>query len=166
MNKNLKKLAAAGMMTAMIFVVTLLVKIPAPSGYIHPGDALLYIGAMLLGSPWALIAGALGEGLADIAGGYAAYVPATVLIKLLMAVPFTVIRNKADKLCSFRAVLMTVIAGAVNVGGYFAADCLIDKAYAVVDLPGNAIQSVASVVLFILLALALDKAKIFDRFRR
>lgn len=166
MNKNLKNLAAAGMMTAMVFVVTLLVKIPAPSGYIHPGDALLYVSAMLLNAPWALLAGALGEGFADIVGGYAAYYPATVLIKALMALLFIMVRNREGKLLSLRTALLTVAAGAVNVGGYFAADCIIDKAYAVVDLAGNAVQSAASVILYILLALALDKVKIKDKIGR
>lgn len=166
MKKNLKKLAATGMMTAMVFVVTLLVKIPAPSGYIHPGDALLYAGGMILGAPWAMVAGALGEGLADVAGGYASYFPATVLIKLLMAIPFVLLRRHEKKLFSVRALFLSVLAGAVNISGYFAADCLIDKAYAVVDLPGNIVQSVASVALFAVLAAAFDKARIMDKIGR
>ncbi len=166
MNKNLKNLAAAGMMSAMVFAVTLLVKIPSPSGYIHPGDALLFVSALLLETPWALFAGAFGEGLADIAGGYAVYFPATVLIKVLMSLLFIPLRRKESKLLSLRTVVLSLIAGAVNVGGYFAADCVINKAYAVADLPGNAVQSVASVLLFVLLALAMDRAKMKDKFGR
>ena len=68
MNKNLKKITVTGLFSAMIFVLTMFVKVTVPSGYVHLGDAMIYICAVLLGSPWALIAGALGEGLADVAG--------------------------------------------------------------------------------------------------
>ena len=88
MNKNLKKITVTGLFSAMIFVLTMFVKVTVPSGYVHLGDAMIYICAVLLGSPWALIAGALGEGLADVAGGFAAYAPATVIIKIIIAFLF------------------------------------------------------------------------------
>ena len=52
---------------ALIFVVTVFLKIPAASGYVHIGDSLIYLASLIIG-PWAMLAGAIGEGLADIAG--------------------------------------------------------------------------------------------------
>ena len=160
MNKNIKQLAYTGMFAAVIFVMTMFVKIPVTSGYLHLGDALIYIASLIIG-PWAILAGALGEGLADVAGGYVMYAPATVIIKALIAVPFLIIYKKGDsKLLTVKSALMTLPAGVITVGGYFIADMIIDKAYAVVDIPGNIIQAVGSAVVFIIIALAFDKSKI------
>ena len=165
MNDKLKKLAVSGMFAAMIFVLTMFVKIPVASGYVHFGDALVYISAILLGSPWALLAGAIGEGLADVIGGYAIYAPATIIIKVLIALPFTFINKSCKKLLNVKTVLFSLLAGVITVGGYFIADMIIDKAYAVVDIPGNIIQAVGSALIFIAAAAAIDKAKIIDKIK-
>ena len=162
MNKNLKKITLTGVFSAMIFVLTMFVKVTVPSGYIHFGDAMIYVCAVLLGSPWAMIAGALGEGLADVAGGFAMYAPATVIIKVIIAFLFSLCKNE-NKLLTVKSGIMTLPAALVTVGGYFAADMIIDKSYAFVDIPGNIIQGVGSAVIFIVIAAALDKAGIIKR---
>ena len=160
---NAKKLSLTGMFAALIFVMTMFVKIPVTSGYLHLGDALIYIASLIIG-PWAILAGAVGEGLADVAGGYVMYAPATVIIKALIAIPFLIVYNKKEsKLLNLKSALMTVPSGIITVGGYFAADMLIDKAYAVVDIPGNVIQAVGSAVVFVILAFAFDKSKIKNK---
>lgn len=165
MNLRLKKTAATGMLTAMIFVLTVVIHVPAPTGYVHFGDVLVYVGAMLLGSPWALIAAALGEGLADIISGFPIYVPATVLIKIGLALPFVLAAKRQRQLLSLRSGMLTVLSGALNVGGYFAADLIIDKSYAIVNIPGNLVQAAGSAVIFLILALALDKTGVTEKFR-
>lgn len=161
---NIKKISLTGMLAALIFVFTMFVKIPVFPGYVHLGDALIYIGALILGAPYAIIAGAIGEGLADIAGGYLIYAPATIVIKALIALPFIFIRNKeALKLFSLKSVLCSIISGIITVLGYFSADLIIAKAYAFADIPINAVQAVGSVVAFILLAVAIDKTKLLGR---
>ena len=158
---NAKKLSFTGMFAALIFVVTVFLKVPVASGYVHIGDSLIYLATLIIG-PWAMLAGALGEALADIAGSYLMYAPATVIIKVLTVVPFLFIK-KEDKLLSVKSALMTLPAGLITVGGYFLADLIIDKSYAVVDLPGNVIQALASAVIFIVLAFAFDKSKIKNK---
>lgn len=162
MNKNLKKITLTGVFSAMIFVLTMFVKVTVPSGYVHFGDAMIYVCAVLLGSPWAMIAGALGEGLADVAGGFAMYAPATVIIKAIIAFLFSLCKNE-NKLLTVKSGIMTLPAALVTVGGYFAADMIIDKSYAFVDIPGNIIQGVGSAVIFIVIAAMLDKAKIIKK---
>ena len=165
MNEKLHKITATAVFSAMIFVLTFLVHFPAPSGYVHMGDAILYIASLVLGCPWALIAGALGEGLADVAGGFAAYAPATAIIKALMALTFVYVRKNNKKLFSLAAVIASVVSGVINVAGYFAADMLISREYAFVDIFGNVIQSAASAVIFVILAFALDKSNIMDKIK-
>ena len=165
MNDKTRNVVATAVFSAMVFAFTFIVHIPAPSGYVHIGDAVIFICSLLLGSPWGFIAGAVGGGLADLAGGFAAYAPATIVIKPLMAIPFVVIRNKSAKLFSPLAVIASVAAGVINTVGYFAADMIISREYAVADILPNIIQAGASAVVFVIFALALDKVKITDKIR-
>ena len=165
MNDKLRKTIISGVFCAMIFVLTMFVKFPVASGYVHFGDALVYICASMLG-PWGIIAGAIGEGLADVAGGFAAYFPATVIVKALIALPFALFNTKSERLLSLKSGLFTLISGVITVLGYFLADLVIDKAYAVVDIPGNVIQALGSAVIFIIIAAAFDKAKIKNKILR
>ena len=164
MNKNLKKIVTTAVFSAMIFVMTFFVKVPVASGYVHFGDALIYICAGIVGGPWAMLGGAIGAGLADLAGGYAMYAPATIIVKALIALPFILVNKKSEKVLTPLSALMSIPAGIITVLGYFIADLIIDKAYAIIDIPGNVIQAVGSAVIFIVLSLALDKAKIKKRF--
>lgn len=145
---------------AMIFVLTRFVQIPVASGYVHFGDALIYIVASTLGGPWAFLASAVGAVLADITSGWVTYAPATCIIKILIAVPFVFVGKKHEKILTPASALLTIASGAITVLGYFIADCIIDRAYAVVDIPGNVIQAVGSAVVFIVLAAAFDAANI------
>lgn len=164
-SKKIRKMVTAGVFAAMIFVLTYFVKVPVASGYVHFGDALIYICAGIIGGPWAILAGAIGEGLADLVGGYAVYAPATIIVKALIALPFIFAAKNNDKLLNVKSALMTIPAGLITVGGYFIADLIIDKSYAIVDIPGNVIQAVGSAVIYIVLALAFDTAKITKKIR-
>lgn len=164
-SKKIRKMVTAGVFAAMIFVLTYFVKVPVASGYVHFGDALIYICAGIIGGPWAILAGAIGEGLADLVGGYAVYAPATIIVKALIALPFIFAAKNNDKLLNVKSALMTIPAGLITVGGYFIADLIIDKSYAIVDIPGNVIQAVGSAVIYIVLALAFDTAKITKKIK-
>ena len=162
MQDKLKKTALTAMFAAMITVATAVLKVPVASGYVHLGDALVYLCASFLGAPYALIAAAIGAGLADVFGGYAMYAPASVIVKALTAL-LLVPNHKQSMLCSKRAAALTVPAGLVTVGGYFIADLIIAREYAIVDLPGNLVQALSNAIVFIVLAAALDKIGIKKR---
>lgn len=151
------------MFSAMIFALTRFIQVPVASGYVHFGDALIYIVASTLGGPWSLFAASLGAALADLTSGFAVYAPATIIIKALIALPFALNCKKSDKILNPLNALFSVACAVITVGGYFIADMIIDKAYAVVDIPGNLIQAGGSAVIFIVLAAALDAAKIKSR---
>ena len=44
--------------------------------------SIVYLSSLIIG-PWAILAGMIGEGLADVAGSYVIYAPATVVIKAI-----------------------------------------------------------------------------------
>lgn len=160
MNKKILKMVYAAMFAAIIFVLTRFVQVPVASGYVHFGDAFIYIAAATLGGPWALLAAAVGATLADITAGWLTYAPATLIIKILIALPFVFVNKKSEKILTPLTALFTIPSGAITILGYFIADCIIDREYAVVDIPGNVIQAVGSAVIFIIVAAAFDAAKL------
>jgi len=75
--------AATGMMTALVFVLTSIfqISIVATKGYFNVGEIGVYISALLFGPYVGAFAGGVGSALADIATGYSVYAPGTLIIK-------------------------------------------------------------------------------------
>lgn len=166
MKKTTKNICFAAMFAAMIFGLTMLHVPIGAGGYIHVGDAVIYVTAMLMGGPWAFISAAIGAACADIVSGFAVYAAPSAIIKILIAVPFVLISKKQSKLLSVRSAIFTIISGVITVLGYFAADLILYREGAIADLPANIIQAAGSAVVFIVLAFALDRAGIKQRFEK
>ena len=82
-NKVLR-LVLLAMFTAAIAVTTAYLSIPNGfGGYIHLGDGIIFMSAMLLGPAGAISAG-IGSGIADLLVGYGMYAPVTFVIKGIM----------------------------------------------------------------------------------
>ena len=154
------------MFAAMIFGLTMLHVPIGAGGYIHVGDAVIYVSAMLTGGPWAFISAAIGAACADIVSGFAVYAIPSAIIKILIAVPFVMISKKTSKILSIRSAIFTAISGVITVLGYFIADLILYREGAIADLPANIIQAAGSAVVFIILAFALDRAGIKQRFEK
>ena len=94
--QKLHQLILAALFAAAIAVMTAyLLHIPIPTGgYIHLGDTLIYLAACLLPTPYAVMAAAIGGGLADLLTAPLWVVP-TVLIKAMVALLFT---GKGEKI--------------------------------------------------------------------
>ncbi len=61
-------LAAA--LAALACAATMVVQIPSPTGgYLNLGDAVVLLGAYLLGPAWGALAGGIGPALADLLAG-------------------------------------------------------------------------------------------------
>ncbi len=166
MKKTTKNICFAAMFAAMIFGLTMLHVPIGAGGYIHVGDAVIYVTAMLMGGPWAFISAAIGAACADIVSGFAVYAVPSAIIKILIAVPFVLISKKQSKLLSVCSAIFTIISGVITVLGYFAADLILYREGAIADLPANIIQAAGSAVVFIVLAFALDRAGIKQRFEK
>lgn len=95
MEKTLERPASAGrtrlLVMAALFAAlgcaaTMVIKIPSPTGgYMNLGDTAVLLGAYFLGPVYGAAAGGVGPALADLLGGYPVYVPATLVIKAVMA---------------------------------------------------------------------------------
>lgn len=124
--KGNKKLIYAALFAALCCVITMYHKFPTLFGYIHAGDALVLLGAYVLGPLWGALAAALGSSLADLMAGYVQYFPGTFVIKAVMSLIAGALLLKFGEK---RPVLTTVLAGlaaeCVMILGYFAYEGLL-----------------------------------------
>ena len=157
---KLRYITLAGLFAALIALfIAYILHIPAgPNGYIHLGDALIYLAAALLPTPYAMAAGAIGGGLADLLTA-PMWAPATVIIKILIVIPFT---SKHNKLLAKRNLIAPVIAMLITIIGYYFAELILygkETAF-LVSVTSNSIQGLGSAAVFYILGAALDKAGI------
>lgn len=136
----------------------------ANGGYIHFGDALIYLAAALLPRPYAMAAAAIGGGLADLLTA-PLWAPATIIIKILIVLPFT---SNQPKIFSTRNILAPVAAAVISVLGYYAAAIILfgSPASALAAVIGNVIQAVGSAVIFYIFAAALNRVRIKSFLRK
>lgn len=126
-------------------------------GYVHVGDALIYLAAAILPTPYALAAGALGGAFADLLTA-PIWAPATFLIKMLIAIPFTC---KKNKIINIHNVIGVFIAALLSTTGYAVAEAIIlgDWGVVIPVMIGSLVQAFSSAVLFITFGHALDKIR-------
>ena len=161
--KELKLMCISSVFAAIVFVVTAYLHIPTYNGYVHVGDAFIFLAACLLPMPYAIGVGATGAMLADVLTGYAIWAPGSIVIKALTAMLFS---YKAKKIITTRNVLMLIPATAICAGGYYFYEVIIPGSFvgALAGIPGSLVQSVTSGVVFILLGIAMDKMNLKKRF--
>ena len=149
-----KTLSLAGLMAALIFVFTFTLKIPSPSGgYVHLGDGFILLSGFFL-PPWeAIFSAAIGSTLADVAGGYALYIPATFVIKAIQcAIAYALCKSMKktapfSKSLPLRILLASIPAMVWMVFGYFLYEgLLLGWSAGIAALVGNIGQGVAGVV--------------------
>lgn len=162
-HQKLYRLVAAALFAAAIAVMTAyLLHIPIPTGgYIHVGDALIYLAACILPLPYAIGAAAIGAGLADLLTAPMWVVP-TLIIKAIVVLPFT---SRRERILCPRNIAAIFISGIVSPVGYGIVACILlggPNAF-LPQFLGTLIQAVGSGVLFVVIALALDGAKVKSR---
>lgn len=161
-NKKLLKIVITAMFAALITGLTFFPKIPIPGGgYVHLGDAMIYLAASFLPMPYAMVAAAIGGGLADILSGYVSYAPVTVIVKALLTLAFT---YKNEKIL-FKTNYIAPLAGLIITPGiYFCADAvLMDVGAAVPGIVWNLCQAAASLVVFYIIGAAFDKMQLKNK---
>lgn len=82
---NTFNLCCGALMTAMICIMTMVIQIPIPIGYVHLGDAFILLAALLLNRREAMLAAGLGSALADFLTGYVQWSVPTFFIKTIIA---------------------------------------------------------------------------------
>lgn len=146
--KNTKNIILAAVMSALICVLTMFPKLPIPmvnGGYVHMGDTLIIVAAFLLNPWYAALAAGIGSGLADLFSGYALYMPATFVIKALVALIasalFIMLKRKQKGLFILN-LLVALLAELVMVLGYFLFESVLyGVGAAAVAIPFNLAQA-------------------------
>ena len=156
-------LTITALFAAAIAVMTAyMLHIPIPTGgYIHLGDALIYLAACLLPVPYAAAAAAVGAGLADLLTAPMWVLP-TLVIKAVLVLFFT---SKGERLLCRRNLAAVVIAGLFSPTAYALAGCAMAGTMAafVPQFLGTLVQGIGSGALFIVIAPALDGVKLKER---
>lgn len=158
-------LTLTGILAALITLMTAYIchiPIGVNGGYLHFGDSLIYLAAVLLPRPYALAAAAIGGGLADLLTA-PMWVPATLIIKMLITLPFT---HKSPKIINPRNILATIAGYLISGVGYFLAEYLLFGHWSVllISLSQTLLQSGGSALVFVILGISLDKAQLKRRF--
>lgn len=149
--------ALTAVTTAYIFHIPM--SVFGGEGYVHIGDAVIFLGASLLPVGYGCAAAALGGALADVISGAALWAPWTLVIKALIALCFTA---KGETILNKRNYLALACAVVITVAGYYAAEGFLYGNWIapLASVTGNLVQWVASSVLYIVIGMALDKLQI------
>lgn len=166
--ENTYKLVLTALMTALVLMATYIVKIPTPAteGYVHLGDAAIFLSVLILGKKYGALASGLGSALADMLGGYSHWIAWTFIIKGIMAYIMGVfieamIKRGKDNLKVFGVpvieILGMTIAGIFMALGYAAASAIMkgNLMIGILGIPANLLQFFVGLVLATALAAGL-----------
>jgi len=163
-NATLKNIVLTSLFAAIIAVTTayiLHIPVGTNGGYIHVGDCFIYLAACFLPLPYAMLAGAIGGGLADLLTAPMWILP-TVIIKALLTIPFT---SKTEKILTTRNVIALFIGAAITCGGYYIAESIMFGNWKapLASMGFSLIQASGSGILFVIVSAALDKVKMKNK---
>ena len=164
MHSKTKRIVITALMAAMVCVATMIIKIPSPmKGYLNIGDCIVLLCGWLLAPGYGFVAAGLGSALADMFSGYITYAPATFLIKGSMAliafVCFKLMNKCIGKLPS--QIIGAVLAEIVMVLGYYVFEgFMYGFVPSAVNIPANAVQGAAGLILGIILVKVFERLKI------
>ncbi len=164
MHSRTKRIVITALMAAMVCVATMIIKIPSPmKGYLNIGDCIVLLCGWLLAPGYGFVAAGLGSALADMFSGYLTYAPATFLIKGSMALIafacFKLMNKRIGRLPS--QIIGAVLAEIVMVLGYYVFEgFMYGFIPSAVNIPANAVQGVAGLVLGIVLVKVFERLKI------
>lgn len=161
MKNKTSKITITALFAAIITVMTAYVchiPVGANGGYVHLGDAFIYVAAVFLPRPYAMAAAAIGGGMADLLTA-PMWAPATIVIKMLIVLPFT---SKDGRILNTRNRIAPWIAFVISATGYYLAEGILFGTFAapLVSMAGSFVQSFGSAIAFYGVAVAFDKAGI------
>jgi len=164
MKTKTQKIVMASLLAALCCVATMIIKIPSPlKGYLNLGDCVVLLSGWILSPLYGFLAAGLGSVLADVFSGYVTYAPATFIIKGLMALiayfGFKILQNKIGNLPS--RIISGIVAELIMVLGYFVFEgFLYGFIPSIVNIPANAIQGLAGIILGIIIIKVFEKNRI------
>ena len=167
--KTTQRIIISSMLASLVCVATMIIKLPSPlGGYINLGDCIVLLCGWILNPVYAFFAAAIGSALADIFSGYALYAPATFVIKGLMAlVAYGVFALLSKRIKPFSARLIGgILSECVMIGGYLVFESFIyGFKPSLVNVPANAIQGVAGIIIGMMFITIFEKQNILKIFK-
>ena len=176
-NEKLLKMVMTAFLAALSYVVFtfLQIKVTLPGGdatSFHLGNAVCVLGALLLGSVWGGLGGAIGMTIGDLLDPvYIVYAPKTFILKFCIGLITGLVAHKIGKITQtnnkkviFKWSLIASICGmAFNVVfdplfGYFYKRVILGKAAAEVTLAWNITTTSVNAVLSVIVAVAVYMA--------
>lgn len=124
---------------------------------------MVLLAGWMLSPTYGFLAAGLGSALADTFSGYVTYVPATFVIKDLMALiafyGFKLLHSKLGNISS--RIISGIVAEVVMVAGYFIFEgFLYGFGPSLVNIPANVIQGIAGLIIGTILVKVFEKSKI------
>lgn len=170
-SKHIFYIVISALFAAIIAVMTAYVKFNTGinNGYLHFGDSMIYLASCVLPLPYAMVAAAIGGGVADLLAGAAMWAPFTAVIKALNVVPFALVytlkgTKSPNRILNKATSVMPVISGLITIFGYLLAEGLLYTfPTAWTSVPFSIIQAVGSAVIFYIAGAALDKVNFKSR---
>lgn len=162
-----KTLVIASLLAALVCIATMLIKIPSPlKGYLNLGDGVVLLCGFMLSPVYGFLAAGIGSALADLLLGYATYAPATFLIKggmaLILYFLFRLLQKKIGKIPAL--LIGGILAEIFMVAGYFVFEgFLYGFLPSLVNIPANAVQGAAGIVIGTLLSKLSEKLHLTER---
>jgi len=154
-------LVMAALFAALGYAATAVLMVPSPTGgYMNLGDAVVLLGAYLLGPVWGAVAGGIGPAMADLLAGYVMWVPGTLAIKALMGLTAALLYRALGRK-PWALAVSGLAAEAVMVAGYWLYDGTVitgSLAGGAAGIPSNLVQGAFGLAASTLLALALRKS--------
>ena len=168
---DLIRLAQAGLLAALCYIGFAFFKIDMP-GHVafHFGNVFCVLAALLLGSFWGGLAGAVGMTIADLTTAYVTSAPKTFLLKLCIGVIVGLVAHVCFKLADIsdkkKIVGVTVLASACGMAFNMVADPLVGYFYKtyLLGIPqdlAKAMTQMATIVTSVNAVLAVIFASIF-----
>lgn len=157
-DEKIKVLTYSALMMGLTLAATIMIRIPVPAtqGYVHFGDTILILSVLILGKKRGALAGALGQALADLLGGYAVFAPVTFVAKLLMGLLIGVaierifiFSSEKKKGAVVIAAVMIVLSCAAMAGTYYICESAMYGSFVIplVEIPANIVQFAVGTVL-------------------
>lgn len=162
---KIRKLVMSALLAALVFVATMVIRIPSPTGgYVNLGDCFVLLSGWLLGPWYGAAAAGIGAMLTDLLAGYTYYAPATLVIKALDAMVAALIwRSMGRKRGGL--IVSGIVGELIMTAGYFAFTALLlgKGLGAALSIPGDLIQGATGIVLGIVLMKLFERTKVLEK---
>lgn len=172
MKKNdIHKLVLAGILAALVFVVTSFTRITTPfsivkEAYFHAGDSIIFLSAMLLGPSYGALVSGIGSFFADLYLGSPQYMLVTLVIKGVMgAISGYFLYPPTNRSTPFSTILGLALACIWMSIAYYLYEVFVLGIDAIVNLPNLAInfaQGALGIILYIPLSKVVLKSRIVN----